>query len=118
MWVIKVKGKTRDGAYFWQSILTDRVIPFLNDPINVLVIGDAVFVYNNAPCMRANATQQRLKQANVDFGGNDIWPGNSPNLNVAENIAAILKDEVEAQMLAKMDLVDIHMKLSAKMSKS
>jgi len=98
MWVIKEKGETWDGAYFRQSVLTDRVIPFLNDPENVLVTGEAVFVHDKAPCMRANATQQLLKQQNVEFWGNDIWPGNSPDLNVAEDVGAILKDEVETLM--------------------
>ena len=49
--------------------------------------------------MRANATQQLLKDNNVEFWGNDVWPGNSPDLNPAEHIGAIIKDEVEALML-------------------
>ena len=48
-------------------------------------------------CMQANAVQQFLKQAN-----DDIWPRNSSDLNVAQNIGAILKDEVEAKMLAEI----------------
>ena len=67
-----------------------------------MFIGDAVFVHDKAPCMRANATQQLLKQANFELWGNDIWPRKSRDLNVAENIGAILKDEVEAQMLAEI----------------
>ena len=31
------------------------------------------------------------------------WPGNSPDLNIAENVGAVLKDEVDDMML---DLVD------------
>ena len=38
----------------------------------------------------------------MEFWGNDVWPGNSPDLNVAENIGAIIKDEVETRMLAEV----------------
>jgi len=99
MWIMKEKGESWDGGYFREKILVDRVIPFLNDPDNVLAVGEAVFVHDKAPCMRANATQQLLKDNNIDFWGNDVWPGNSPDLNPAEHIGAIIKDEVEAKML-------------------
>ena len=99
MWVIKERGKSWDGAYFQDVILLKHVIPFLNNPENVLVVGEATFLHDKAPCMRANATQQLLKQHEIDFWGNDIWPGNSPDLNAAENIGAIVKDKVEALML-------------------
>ena len=49
--------------------------------------------------MRANATQQLSKDHNVEFWGNDVWPGHSPDLNPAEHIGAIIKDEVEVLML-------------------
>ena len=97
--MIKEKGESWDGGYFREKILTENVIPFLNDPENVLVVGEAVFLHDKAPCMRAKATQQLLKQSGVEFWGNDIWPGNSPDLNPAEHIGAIIKDEVEARML-------------------
>ena len=32
---------------------------------------------------------------------NEIWPGNSPDLNSAEHLGAIIKDEVEAKMIQK-----------------
>ena len=32
---------------------------------------------------------------------NDIWPGNSPDLNAAEHIGSIIKDEVETKMLSE-----------------
>jgi hypothetical protein len=35
------------------------------------------------------------------FWGNDIWSGNSPDLNVAEHIGPIIKDEVEKKMLSE-----------------
>jgi len=99
LWILKEKGERWDGDYFREKILIENVIPFLNDPGNVLLVGEAVFVHDKAPCMRAKATQQLLKASKVDFWGNDIWPGNSPDLNPAENIGAIIKNEVEALML-------------------
>ena len=51
------------------------------------------------PCMRANATQQLLRDSGIEFWGNEIWPGNSPDLNAAEHLGAIIKDEVEAKMI-------------------
>ena len=34
----------------------------------------------------------------VNFWGNSIWLGNSPEMNTAENIGAIIKDKVEELM--------------------
>ena len=86
-------------AVIFDKILTESVIPFLSDPDNVLVFGEAVFVHDKAPCMRAKAAQHLFKVNNVDFWGNDVWPGNSPDLNPAEHNGAIIKDEVEGKML-------------------
>ena len=102
LWVLKEKGESWDGGYFRETILKQHVIPFLNDPESVLVVGESVFIHDKAPCMRANATQQLLRAENVDFWGNDIWPGNSPDLNPAEHIGAIIKDEVEERMLKEV----------------
>jgi hypothetical protein len=99
LWVLKEKGESWDGGYFREKILMENVIPFLSDPDNVLVVGEAVFLHDKAPCMRAKATQQLLKAENVEFWGNDVWPGNSPDLNPAEHIGSIIKDEVEGLML-------------------
>lgn len=104
LWVLKEKGESWDGGYFRETILKENVIPFLNDPENVSVVGEAVFVHDKAPCMRANSTQQLLKENNINFWGNDVWPGNSPDLNPAEHIGSIIKDEVEARMLEERGL--------------
>ena len=42
--------------------------------------------------------QIKLKDNDVKFWGNDIWPGNSPDLNAAEHIGSIIKGEVEKKM--------------------
>ena len=88
--MIKKKSESRNDGYFREKILTERVIPFLNDPENVLMVGEAVFLDDKAPCMRAKATQQLLRASGIEFWGNDVWPGNSPDLNPAEHIGSII----------------------------
>ena len=48
--------------------------------------------------MKVLAIQDLLKSSKIDFFRNDEWPGISPNLNGAEDIGSILKDEVELEM--------------------
>jgi hypothetical protein len=51
--------------------------------------------------MKANATRHLLEDEDVQFWGNSIWPGNSPDMNLAENIGAIIKDRFEEQMASE-----------------
>ncbi|CAF4738172.1 unnamed protein product [Rotaria sp. Silwood2] len=95
LWVIKDKGESWTGQYFRDTILTENVIPFLENEENVIDVDEVTFVHDKAPCMRANKTQHLLYDNAIQFWGNDIWPGNSPDLNVAEHIGTIIKDEVE-----------------------
>ncbi|CAF1368464.1 unnamed protein product [Rotaria magnacalcarata] len=48
--------------------------------------------------MKAYATQYLLEDEGVQFWGNSIWPGNSHDMNPAENVGAIIKDNVEDLM--------------------
>ena len=86
LWILKEHGQSWDGAYFREIILRQHVIPFLRDPSNVLDMNEVIFLHDKAPCM------------NVNFWGNSIWPGNSPDMNPAENIGVIIKDQVEESM--------------------
>ncbi|CAG0878629.1 unnamed protein product [Darwinula stevensoni] len=95
-----------DSAYFWEEILSNRVIPFLKDPQNVLDIDQVTFLHDKALCMKALWTQQLLKDNNIDFFGNEEWLGNSPDFNVCEHIGSILKDQVERRMLAEPPVPD------------
>jgi hypothetical protein len=97
MFVIKEDGQSWDGNYFRETVLRENVIPFLKEPENVLDTRKVIFLHDKAPCMRAIATQQLLNESGIDFWGNDFWPGNSPDLNPAEHIGSIIKDEVEAK---------------------
>jgi hypothetical protein len=40
-----------------------------------------------------------LLNAPFDFLASNQWPGNSPDLNLAEHIGAFIKNKVEARML-------------------
>ena len=51
--------------------------------------------------MKANATQHPLEDEGVKFWGNSVWPGNSPDMNSAENIGAIIKEKVEDLMASE-----------------
>jgi hypothetical protein len=100
-WVIKDKGESWTGQYFRDIILMQHVFPFLTDEENVIDLDNVIFVHDKAPCMRANMTQHLIRDNNIEFWGNDIWPGNSPDLNAAEHIGSIIKDEVEQKMLSE-----------------
>jgi hypothetical protein len=80
-----------DGNYFRNTILRENVIPFLSDAQNVLDSRKGILL--------AIATQQFLIESGLNFWGNDFWAGNSPDLNPAEHIGSIIKDEVESRML-------------------
>jgi hypothetical protein len=64
-------------------------------------VDEETFVHDKAPCIKANMTQQLIQDNDINFWGNNIWPGNSSDLNAAEHIGSILKDEVETRMLSE-----------------
>ena len=99
-WVIKEKGESWNGDYFRNKILLDSVIPFLRDRKNVIDVNEVTFLHDKAPCMKAIATQQILQINGIDFFDNSQWPGSSPDLNVAENLGAIMKDRTEEALEA------------------
>ena len=64
-------------------------------------MNEVTFPHGKAPCMKANATQHLLEDEGVKFWGNSIWPGNNLGMNPAENIGAIIKEEVEELMASE-----------------
>lgn len=98
MWVIKEQGQSWNGDYFRNVVLLENVIPFLNEEENVIKVGETTFVHDRAPCMRANATQLLLEENRIKFWGNNMWPGNSPDINPTENLGEIVKHRVERLM--------------------
>ena len=105
LWIIKDKGKSWAGQYFRDIVLIQNVIRFLESEENVIDPDEVIFVHDKAPCMRANKTQHLLKDNDVKFWGNNIWSGNSPDLNAAEHIGSIIKDEVEKKMSSERGYV-------------
>ncbi|CAF3163083.1 unnamed protein product [Rotaria sp. Silwood2] len=99
LWVIKDKDESWISQYFRDKILTQNVFPLLKNKENVIDPDEAIFVHDKAPCMRAYKTQHLLQDNDVRFWGNDIWPGNSPDFNVAEHIGTKNKDEVKKKIL-------------------
>ncbi len=98
---MKDKGESWTDQYFRDTVLVQHVFPFLKNEENVIDVDEVIFVHDKAPCMKANMTQQLIQDNNINFWGNNIWPGNSPDLNVAEHIRTIIKDEVEKRMLSE-----------------
>ena len=76
---------------------------FLNCMQNLGMIDDTTLLHDRAPCMKALATQALLRNNQVDFFGNDEWPGSSPDLNACENLGAIVKDRVEKRLSGSND---------------
>ena len=104
IWVIKEQGESWNGEYFRNTILQQHVLPFLANPLNVLDVDQTTFLHDKAPCFKALATQQLLRDHNIDFFGNQEWPGNSPDLNPCENFGSIIKDTVEARLHRERNL--------------
>ncbi len=97
--VIKDKGESWTGQYFRDIILTQNVFPFLKNEDNVIDPDEVIFVHDKAPRMRANKTQDLFQDNDVKFWGNDIQQGNSLDLDAAEHIGSIIKDEVEKNII-------------------
>ncbi len=58
-----------------------------------------VLLHDMASCIKTLVTQQCLNDSGLNFWGNEFWSGNSADLNAAERIGPIIKDEVENKML-------------------
>lgn len=57
------------------------------------------FPHIKAPWIKVLSIQRHLKDNEIEFLGNDEWPGNSPDLSVCESVGATMKDRVEGLML-------------------
>ena len=81
--------------------MIQHLFPFLKNEENVIDVDEVTFVHGKAPCMKANMIQQLIQDNDINFWGNNIWPGNPPDRNAAERIGSTLKDEVETRMLSE-----------------
>jgi len=72
-----------------------------------------VFQQENAPFHRANDTIKQLQQETPDFIGPDLWPPNSPDLNLVDyNVWGVMQQRVyECRMNSvnelKLRLIDV-----------
>jgi hypothetical protein len=99
------RHESAEPLKFRKTPIFFSVIPFFHDPTNVLDMNEVIFLHDKAPCLKANATQQFVEGEGMKFWGNWIWPGNSADMNPAENIGAIIKDKVE-ELVASEDRKD------------
>ena len=102
-WNIKEVGQSWDGDYFRETVLPDCVLPFLRQRKNRQgSFDDITFLHDMAGCFRSAGTQQMMEDEGLSgFGssGPGRWPGNSPDLNPAEYVGAIMKERVEEILL-------------------
>ncbi|CAF1525264.1 unnamed protein product [Adineta ricciae] len=66
MWVIKESGTSWNRAYYGQFIPTKTVFPFLSNPKKVFDPEEVVYLHDHAPYHKTNATQQLLKDSDID----------------------------------------------------
>ena len=99
-WVIKKDGQSWNGEYFRGTIIP-VIQDFVEDEDNFYDNSLACGQHDCAPGWAANATQDDLKDADLDFiwaRGYGRWPGNSPDLNPIENLGSCLMNEVENEL--------------------
>jgi hypothetical protein len=56
-----------------------------------------------SPCMRANMAQNLSQDSNINFCDRNSWCERLPDLNVAEHIGTVIKNEIENKMLSEME---------------
>ncbi|CAG0906282.1 unnamed protein product [Cyprideis torosa] len=98
LWVVKEAGTSWTGEYF-RTVLTEHVIPFLKNPNNVISVEEVTFLHDKAPCFKALATQQLMRESGIDFFSNSEWPGASPDLNPTEHLGP---SKLEAQFVKQV----------------
>ena len=91
MFVIKEQGNRGLVITSEKPFLPNMYSPFWKTE-NVLDPAEVTFLHDKAPCFKSLATQQLLRENNVDFFDNSQWPRNSPDLNPCENLGAIIND--------------------------
>jgi hypothetical protein len=98
--VIKEKGQSWNSAYFCDTIVP-HIVNFVENEDNVPNPDLVTFVHDCAPGWTAKITQDALIESQMDFiraKGFGRWPGNSPDINPAENLGSVLMNQLECEL--------------------
>jgi hypothetical protein len=98
--VIKEKGQTWNADYYCETIVP-HIANFVENDENVPNPNLVTFVHDCAPGWKAKVTQEAMIEEDIDFikaSGYGRWPGNSPDINPAENIGAILMNQLDFEL--------------------
>jgi transposase len=93
IWIMP-KNTTINGAVYL-SILMDKLPPFV--PIH----GITHFQHDGAPCHGTKAVKDWLRSENIPLL--EPWPGNSPDLNIIENVWTVMKQKIAAHSPSSED---------------
>jgi len=81
IFVVRVPGMKVNGQYYSDVLLSQRMLP----AIKHVASDTLVFQQDNAPSHRGRTplnSYSKKQQETPDFVGYDLWPPNSPDLNV------------------------------------
>jgi hypothetical protein len=70
----------------------ERVIPVLHEWLQIHASENWIFMQDNAPCHKAQATMEEFRRRRIRLLE---WPANSPDLNPIEHVWAWMKDYIQ-----------------------
>ena len=107
LWVIKNNGESWTGEHLHEIILTQNAFSFLKNEENIIDPDEVLFVHDKQHVCERIKSNICFKTTMLSFGIMISGPVNSHDLNMAEHIRSIVKDEVEKKYCQKPDITDI-----------